>query len=825
MASEVHEAQPKSSIGRRTFLKGSAVALGIAAAAGAGCAPKEELNPTPGGEPIVAPEEQEFVGSCRGNCFGGCKIKVKVREGKVVSTTMGEFPNKSYNRICQRGLSHLQRIYDPDRLKTPLKRAGARGENKWEEITWEEAINEIAEKWQAIMDTDGGPAIAMWPSAGGNFGAASTSSPQRLLSAIGMTTINSCYDSNLFAGGGFSKGTGVNEIIDLPNAKTVIIWGGNPTEAQPQHYHFIVEAQRNGAKIITIDPNYTHMASHSDLWIPIRPGTDTVLAMAMMNIAIENAWTDVDFIKKGTTGPFLVKETDGKFLRMSDLGVAPVTPEGATAPVDPIAVRAADGTYGPMGEIADPVIEGTFDANGIKVTCAYTLLVNAIAEWTPARAAELCDIAEDTIRELTQIYTQNGPSTIITGLGPDHYMNGHMYYFTVTGLAGITGNLGKPGATCGMDWPVGGFAISTAPGMTRVASVTGPTIPGPKLYDALTTGQLEGRPVALKSLYIYSSNPIANQVDRQALIKAFNMIDFIVVADMRLTDTTLYADMVLPVCHWFEQNEIMSVITPYMTLSEKAIEPPFECKTDVEIINLIANKLGFTEDFQLEDKDYLAAMLTNANAKALGATWENLEKEKCLRIYADEPYLLGVGGKFPTPSTREQFYRETPTPYLNYGQQIDVEQERLPYWVPPIEAWPQTVGGFEASPLAAKYPLIYTTERNKMKCHTQFGHNPWMLELYPEPIVKMHPDDAKGRGIAEGDLVRIFNDRGEVVVRAQMNPGIRPGMVVLPKGWEADQFVKGHYSDLTATYYNPTVPNNCYYDALCEVEKYEGSAK
>ena len=95
-----------------------------------------------------------------------------------------------------------------------------------------------------------------------------------------------------------------------------------------------------------------------------------------------------------------------------------------------------------------------------------------------------------------------------------------------------------------------------------------------------------------------------------------------------------------------------------------------------------------------------------------------------------------------------------------------------------------------------------------------------MLELYPEPTAKISPTDANARGIKEGDYVRIFNDRGEVVVKAVISAGTRPGMVILPKGWEADQFKKGHYSDLTATYFNPTVPNNCYYDALCQIEKY-----
>lgn len=809
------------SFGRRTFLKGSAATMGLAALTGAGCAPKEELGETGegGGDSAAAeaPEEQIFTGACRGNCFGGCKLKIKVRDGNVVSTTMGEFPNPEYNRICTKGLSHLQRIYDPDRLKVPLRRVGERGADQWEEITWDEAIEEIATTWQAIIDQDGAGSIGLVPSAGGNFGSASTQYPQRLSNALGFTTISPCYDNGLFAGGGFSKGTGVNEITDMPNAKTIIVWGANPSEAQTQHWHFLTEAHNGGSKLITIDPNYTNCAAKSDQWIPIRPATDTAMVMAMMNLCIDNGWTDEDYIKIGTVGPFLVKETDGLYVRLSDVtGEAP-----AEDAEDPIVVTDGSGNFGVPADIANPVIEGTYEVNGVKATCAYTLLKDAIKDWTVERASELCDVPVEVITELAREYAQEGPSTIYTGLGPDHYVNGHMFYFAVTGLAGITGNLGKPGATCGMDWPVAGFGISAASMPKQIVGPAG-VIPGPLFPVSVREGQIEGRPVNLRSLYIYSANPVANQVERKAWIEALNEMELVVIAEMRMTDTARYADIVLPVTHWFEMTEIAPVITPYMTLQEKCIEPLHEAKTDVEIINLIANKMGLVEDFQYTEEEYLAATLDNDNARALGITWEKLKEEKCLRDYPAEPYYLGVDGVFPTPSGREQFYREVVTPYVDYGQVLTDMRERLPYWEPPAEAWPESIGGFEANPLAQKYPLIYSGERNKMKCHTQFGHAPWLLELYSEPIVKLNPDDAAARGIAEGDYVRVFNDRGFVVLKAVIHPGTRPGMIIVPKGWEQDQFVAGHYADLTSHVFNPTVPNNCFFDTLCEVEKYEG---
>ncbi len=795
-------------MGRRTFLKGAAATLGLAAVAGAGCSPQEEIEPS--GDEVVPVEEHIYAGNCRGNCFGGCKMNVRVRDGKVVSTHVGEFPNPAYNRICQKGLTHVQRIYDPNRLMHPLKRAGERGENKWEQITWEEAINEIATKWNQFREESGDSSIAFFGGSG-NFGTAANQYPSRLSGLIHATSIQGCYDNGLFAGGGFSKGTGVNEIVDIVNANLIINWGANISEAQPQTWHFVLEAQKAGAKLITIDPVYTITASKSDQWITIRPATDTAMVMAMMNIAIENDWVDKDYIKIGTVGPFLVKESDGMFLRPSDLGEEV---EG-----DPILVMDAEGNTGVPADIADPVIEGTYEVNGIKVTCAYSLLLDAIKEWTPARAAELCDVPEDVIYNLTKEYTSAPAATIYTGLGPDHYVNGHMFYFTVTGFAAICGQMGKPGATCGYDWPVGGAGVATAAVLTLEGSAAGPTIVAPKLLDAVREKNVEGLPIELRSIYCWNSNPIANQVERQAMIESFMAMDLVVVADMMITDTALYADIVLPVAHWFEVPEIMPMTTPYIYLQERCIDPLGECKSDVEIINLIAKGMGFTEGFDYTVDEVVQASVSHAGAEARGVTWEKFKEDKIARVYLDEPYYLGVGGVFPTPSGREQFYRETLYPYVNYGQVITDQRERLPYWEPPTEAWPVSVGGFEAHPNAAKYPLVYAGERNKMKCHTQFGRTPWLLELYEEPIIKMNPDDAAARGIVDGDYVRLFNDRGKVVVKAVLNPGIRPGMVIIPKGWEFDQFKEGHYSDLSSRVFNTTVPNNCYFDALIEIEK------
>lgn len=819
---EINGSATANSFGRRTFLKGSAAALGVAALVGAGCAPKTEMEEK---EPTAFVDDQVFASVCRGNCGGGCKLDVRVRDGKVVSTTSGKYPDERYNRICSRGLSHLQRIYDPDRLKYPMRRVGERGSGEWEQITWDEAIDEITTKWKQYQAESGDSSVAFYSGAG-NFGSCASGYAGRLRGLMGGSSVAICYDNAFFHGNGTSQGVedcyNSNEITDLINAKTVIMWGANSSESFPQQWHFIVEAKANGAKLITVDPNYTVTAERSDIHVPIRPGTDAIMIMAMINEIVEKGWIDESFIKKSTVGPFLVKESDGKYLRKSDLGIEPekvVDPNtGAETLNDPIVVRDADGKIGTVEEIADPVYEGRFVVEGIKVTCAYTLLLESCAEWTVERAAEMCDLSADMIREVTELYA-NGPSSIMHGFGPDHYVNGHKAYFALVAMAAITGNLGKPGASCGLDWSIAGKKFAQNAVLNPKNSKPGPTIPAPLLLDVVNEGQLEGVPIDLRSLYIWVSNPLGNQTDRRAQLEVFDKMDLVVVVDMTMTDTARYADIVLPVVHWFEQWEIMPQTSPYLLIQEKAVDPLYEAKTDVEIVNMLGNAMGFTGEFDYTEESYLEGILTNPVSEAAGVTWDRLKEEKLIMAYPTTPYIHGAGGVFRTPTKRAEFYLENPKPFINYEQKFDVEAERTIYWEPPTEAWPETVGGFEANPLAEKYPLIYTTERNKMKCHTQFGHNPWLLELYPEPILKMNPDDAAPRGLQEGDYVRAFNDRGEAVFKLHMNAGVRPGMVIVPKGWEIDQFQKGHYSDLTSRAMHPVCPNNCYFDALIEVEK------
>lgn len=432
-------------LGRRTFLKGTLAAT----AAAAGGATFLTEAPAMAETAADTPEADEFgeriySGVCRSNCYGGCFLNVHVRDGKVVRTSARDLPEPEWNRICSKGLSHVFRIYDPDRVKYPMRRVGERGAGEWEQISWDEALSEISEKFKGYAEDYGPESVCYWKGSGNDSFADNYA---RLWNYLGATNISQTLDMAIFYATQKSVGVSLNfngnEMTDLKNAKTIVIWGSNPAVSQMQGMHFIMEARDAGTKVIAVDPVYSTTVSKCDQWIPIAPGTDGLLAIAIMNIILEKGWEDESFLKASTVAPFLVKESDGKFLRSCDLG------ELGADESDAILVTDGNGNFGTPEQIADPVIEGTFEVNGERVTCAYTLLLDRLASYSVEEAAAQCDIPVETIYGLAEDLACNTPSTIYMLLGLDHYQNGFYSMFDICCISMLTGSAGKPGAFTG----------------------------------------------------------------------------------------------------------------------------------------------------------------------------------------------------------------------------------------------------------------------------------------------------------------------------------------------------------------------------------------
>ncbi len=817
---------------RRSFLTGTAVAAGaVAAGSLSACSGTEAPAPEQDGsadeaadvsklqpQAVAAPEEQKFFQSCMGNCSGwGCPCYVTVRDGKVANIERAKLtaPDGSpspYQETCLKGYANIERMYAPNRVQYPMKRAGERGEGKWERISWDDAVKEITDKWKQLQ-SDYGPASVAFMSGSGS-GMATISWTSRLQSLMGAMTIAPAYDNTgmycqMNHGGLSGLLPGHNEHRDIPNTKNLFIWGTNPTESMIVDYHLVSEARDNGAKIIVIDPIFTTSAAHADLFVPIRPGTDGLLACGMAQIALRDGKADEAHLRTMTVAPFLVKDSDGLYLRLSDLGQAE-----AGSPDDRIMVYEGDAAVA-FDAAAEPELEGSFEVEGIAVKTAYQILLDRLYEWDLDTIADYTDVPVATIEELAKIYTSD-LSLIFTGFGPDHYANGQTAYDAMFALADITGMEAKHGAgICCSDFSAAtsqGY-ISTATTDLGEAAIPAPTVHAPHFPQLMSEDGLGVIESAPKSCYFYIVNPIGNEPDRKKWVEGICSMEMVVVSDMFMSETATYADYVLPVAFLFERDDIGSSANPYVKLSEKAVEPAFESKSDFDIITMLGKGMGFDQYFTQTLEGFLESCVTNPVAEAIGMTWEKLKKEHALWVYPEEPTVVGLNTPPLSVTGRFEFYHENVQPMdPNAVTEWDQRKESCWFWEPPLEAWRE-------NPLFEKYPLTFISERCKFKTHTMFNNAPMLLELDPEPYIKINPVDAEARGIKEGDTVRLFNDRGDVTLKAVINPGCRPGVLVIDHGWERDNFIDGHYSDLSSCTSWPRFEQDNWFDCLCEMEK------
>ncbi len=811
---------------RRSFLKGAAALAGLAtiAPAAAGCA----TTSTPA--KVDESGDQVYQGLCRGNCGGGCRIEVKVREGKVISTgpTLEEDPMDFL--ICPRGLSHIQRMYAPERIQYPVRRKEGtpRGGGEWERLTWDEAINYVTGKWKEYRAKYGNNAIAF------SYGAGTYSNDyfvyQRFFNSIGAINITQENDMTMLNYSWKIYGMSLYMVGDCKtgqaDSKTVFIWGCNATIGTFNRWKYLMAARDKGAKLVVIDPTYTCAAQKADLWVPIKPGTDAALALCMMKYWHDNGLDAKDYLRDLTVAPYLVRQDTGKFMRADDAGIEAEAEAGAGSQewggavvagddVMPIVAIDEEGNPGLLKDIANPQIEGTFEVNGIKVKTAYQMLIERCAEWTLEATAKKCDLSVELIEKLCLMYL-DGPTMLHTGFGLDHRGSGDGSSHAICVLplvsgqvgfrgAGIAGNLaGATTANPFDNWNIMGTSHYT-PGMKTVMKDV-PLIVEKKRYN--------GQDVNLKSIYFYVSNPLGSYGGSVALRKAFDQVELIVYAEQVWNDTAKYADVVLPVPHWFEYETYRTCPSSYCDFNDAAVPPQFESKPDTEIVAMLGKAMGLNEpygEFNFDNDSILRTFFESESALAMGLSYDLLKQVKHIRV---APYVFPYGSRampWQAENGRALFYFDNVEPEFNKEAPIDKWLYALPFQRNDNEA-------YEGNPLAEKYPINLMTHRDKFKVHTAFAKSPWLLEIQPEPTVEMNPIDAEKYGVAEGDLVKCYNDRGFCVFRLHLDPSMRPGTAWTEHTWLDDQYVAGHYADLTPLESNDFFPTNTPFDTLVAVE-------
>lgn len=825
------EIEKPRQISRRSFLAASAAAASAVAVAPSLSALAAEGDGT--GTPA---DTQFFTNSCRSNCGGKCSLRVHVREGRVVKTEPVHYNpgDEDLERICVKGLAQPQRLYDPDRLKYPMRRKDGteRGAGEWERISWDEAFDIVAEAFKKARAT-ANTGLAMWTGYG-SCGFLNGSNSHgvwsvgygRFSQGFGTASFDSSAD---WAGVYGALLTGVYYqgcTDDLIGTKNILLWGAEPTEAMQGEWIFIKRAMEQGAKLACIDPRFSVSASLSDVWLPIRPGTDGALMLAYCNYVIDNDLIDYTYLRKASVAPFLVK-ADGTFLRMSDLGFEPVEQFDMTTytmvMVDPCVVwDPAAGTFAAQDTIEEPAVLGEYEIEGVAYKTALQISVDAIKPYTMEFAAKECNLKLEDMERVIRMYAVDKPSSFITYNGAAHHYNSHHFHKGLALLVALTGNHGRKGAICQNGGTWRGYvmedqSLATPPNPLPVLKYPGMLFP-----RAMRDGKIGPNAVAPKAVWFVNGNPLAMESGRAELVEAVKKLDFAVCSDSIMTDTARMCDVIFPIVHPFEGYDIedgVSCTTGYMHPLAKCVEPAFDCKSDMDCYRAVSARMGMPELFDKTDEEYLRAMIDSYANNMFGCTYDGVmdaaNKGEAVRCPVYLGYTDEQSYTMSTSATKKiEFYLEKPWQRYETGQTLDYAMERIPCYTHADEAYadnPDVKSG--------KYPLFAINYHSRFSAHSQSAHTPLLREIQPEPFVRMNADDAAERGIEQGDVVRVFNDRGYVVLKAEVSQGVAPGTILMRQGWQSDHFIEGHAQDLTNVKMNEFCFNSNFNDYVCQIEK------
>jgi molybdopterin-containing oxidoreductase family molybdopterin binding subunit len=326
-------------------------------------------------------------------------------------------------------------------------------------------------------------------------------------------------------------------------------------------------------------------------------------------------------------------------------------------------------------------------------------------------------------------------------------------------------------------------------------------IPVMLLYDAIAKEE----PFPIKAIWFAGHN-FVNQLPNMNRIvtEVLPQLELIVVCDLFMTATAKYADYILPVASFCECVDLHTsyLQNTYLQLQQKVIEPLYESKSDFQIAAELGQKMGFSEFFDKTEEQYIEEMLASGHPSMEGITLEKLRQGPVMASPVDRPK------QFRTPSGRIEFYVER---LKQFGQQ-------LPTYLEPVES--------ARSDKAGVYPLCLLSTHSRYRMHSTFANVPSLLKLDPEPTLEINPVDAKPRNIGDGDVVRVFNDRGQAKLRSKLSQRLKPGVVNISQGWWPEQYIEGHHNELTHERINEAQqfimePNAALYDVLVEVERVE----
>ena len=737
------------------------------------------------------------VGCPSHNCGGRCLLRVYVKDGTIRRIETDDRPNDTVAdpqlRACMRGRSYRHRQHHADRLKYPLKRTGERGSGEFERISWDEATDLVAANITRIKQQYGNTSLYIPYGTGSYNQIGGKWSADRLMSLCGgaLGYYNSYSWACITPATATVYGTDVtgNQRQDWLNSQYILMWGWNPSEMRDgtNSEYFLKEARKKGARVVCIDPRMTMSAvALADEWIAIRPGTDVAMMSAMAWVMITEGLYDEDFVKRYCIG--------------FDKSQMP---------------------------------EGYQDEESFR---DYILGVRDEQPKTPEWAESITSVPREVITRIAREYATAEAAVLYQGYGMQRRAYGEQVVRAGCVLAAITGNVGKSGGwASGIALQAGGgpfwnvFPTLEDPDQVKIPTFlwTEAILRGPELTDKDGLVGIDKLPHGIKMVWAVASNAIVNQhanINRTVeIIKDTSLLEFFVVQDNFMTPTARFADVILPACTQFETwgMEDGWKYGEELILQPQILDPPWETKSDYAICAAVAEKLGLGQEYTegRDEKQWIAYLLDQYRELRFPdlPTLEEFE-QKNLGVYSrpvDKPKIAferfredPEKNPLDTPSGKiEIFSKEM------FARNLPDEVPAIPKY---IQEWESPFG--EES---GKYPLQVIGTHFMPRVHSTFANVDWNREAFPQRVF-INPLDAAARGLEDGQQVRVFNDRGTVILPCRISRRIMPGVVNIPQGawWKPDgqgNDVGGSVNTLTSERWTPFAFGNAQHTIMAEV--------
>ncbi|MDP1967418.1 MAG: molybdopterin-dependent oxidoreductase [Reyranella sp.] len=672
---------------------------------------------------------------CAHDCPDMCSLIVHVDGGKVVRVQGDADHPYTAGFACGKVNRDADLVNSPERLATPLKRTGPKGSGQFKPITWDEALDEIAANWKAIIKSDG-PLAILGYAYSAHQGLMNRGLVNGLFHALGTsrlqagTVCDTCCEAAWDVTVGPVGGADPESVV---HSDLVVAWGAD-LAATNVHFWALAEEQRKkrGIKIVVIDPRRTRSAKAADLYLPIRIGTDAALALGVMHILVRDKLADRDYIARHTLG---------------------------------------------------------FDQVEREI----------LPKFTPARTAEITGLSVADIEKLAAMYGNAKAALIRLGEGMTRLTHGGQALRTVVLLPGVSGHYAVKGG--------GALLLTAASCDLNYAAIRKPSGPATaRMVNHLRLGEellnMKGPPI--RALYVSANNPAVTCPEVHKVQKGLMREDlFTVVHDPFMTDTAKYADIVLPAASYLETDDLYRAYGAYwMQWGRKAVEPAGEARSNVDVAQALAKRMGLTDTiFALSPEDAARELFKGSTGPA--------SKADPAKLFAGEPIHIAHdldGQPFKTPSGKLEFYSE---------QLAKQGLPPMPDWVPdPVE-----------TAEAGKWPLRLLTAPGYFQAHTAFSGVGFLRTREGKPFCILHPEDAAKRGLKDGDQVRVFNDRGEIGLMLKVVDEVQPGVLLVPGQRPTGEALSGTINMLCSDRYTDMGEGATYQSTWLEVGAWKAAAR